>query len=104
MTIGSILGGAFGGAILFFLLIFAFVWFFLPFAVFGIKKLLREDLAIQREIRGALRDLKPAADGPTKACPQCAERVKRPANVCRFCGHEFTSTTATPPPTPLRSP
>lgn len=25
----------------------------------------------------------------TKACPRCAERVKKEALVCRFCGHEF---------------
>ena len=26
----------------------------------------------------------------TKKCPRCAEDVKRAAQVCRFCGHEFT--------------
>lgn len=24
-----------------------------------------------------------------KKCPQCAEKVKKGAKVCRFCGHEF---------------
>jgi hypothetical protein len=24
-----------------------------------------------------------------KTCPKCAERVKRAATVCRFCGHNF---------------
>ena len=24
-----------------------------------------------------------------KKCPQCAERVKRAARACRFCGHGF---------------
>ncbi len=26
----------------------------------------------------------------TKKCPRCAEDVKQAAQVCRFCGHEFT--------------
>lgn len=25
----------------------------------------------------------------TKPCPNCAERVKAEANVCRFCGYQF---------------
>jgi hypothetical protein len=24
-----------------------------------------------------------------KACPQCAEKIKAAAFVCRFCGYEF---------------
>lgn len=24
-----------------------------------------------------------------KSCPQCAEKVKAAAKVCRFCGHQF---------------
>ena len=28
-----------------------------------------------------------------KACPRCAEIVKRAAAVCRFCGHEFDPAT-----------
>jgi len=40
--------------------------------------------------------LQPAAAQATvldeeKTCPQCAERVKVAANVCRFCGHKFVS-------------
>jgi Uncharacterised protein family UPF0547 len=27
--------------------------------------------------------------GDSKACPQCAERVKAAALVCRFCGYTF---------------
>jgi uncharacterized protein UPF0547 len=26
---------------------------------------------------------------PTKRCPDCAEKVKAAARVCRFCGHRF---------------
>jgi hypothetical protein len=29
-------------------------------------------------------------DGLTKHCPDCAEKVKAAALVCRFCGHKFT--------------
>jgi hypothetical protein len=29
--------------------------------------------------------------GPRKDCPRCAESVKRAAQVCRYCGHEFQS-------------
>ena len=30
-----------------------------------------------------------ADDGPTKACPFCAETIKQAARVCRFCGREL---------------
>jgi hypothetical protein len=30
-----------------------------------------------------------------KTCPSCAEKVKNAANVCRYCGHRFTSTSPT---------
>ena len=29
-------------------------------------------------------------DLDTKTCPQCAERIKAAAKVCRFCGHSFS--------------
>jgi len=30
-----------------------------------------------------------ADDGPTQACPFCAETIKQAARVCRFCGREL---------------
>lgn len=30
----------------------------------------------------------------TKACPDCAERVKSVAAKCRHCGHEFAADSA----------
>ena len=36
-----------------------------------------------------LRAARPGADDETKTCPRCAETVKRAAQVCRYCGHEF---------------
>jgi hypothetical protein len=29
------------------------------------------------------------AEDPVKVCPDCAERVKAAARICRFCGHRF---------------
>ncbi|MCA3004590.1 MAG: zinc ribbon domain-containing protein [Phycisphaerales bacterium] len=31
-------------------------------------------------------------DDRTKVCPQCAERIKPQAKVCRYCGERFAST------------
>jgi len=30
-------------------------------------------------------------EGKMKKCPACAELIKRDANVCRYCSHEFAS-------------
>jgi len=35
----------------------------------------------------------PLTGPPEKMCPECAESVKAPAKVCRFCGHKFEITT-----------
>lgn len=38
----------------------------------------------------AERRAKQAVLHDTKPCPKCAERVLKAAQVCRYCGHEFT--------------
>jgi hypothetical protein len=46
----------------------------------------------------------------TKECPDCAERIKAKANVCRFCGYRYPLLSvesipeATPPPEPTPPP
>lgn len=42
-------------------------------------------------------------DGDSKICPQCAEKVKRAAKVCRYCQHAFSAESLiAPPPEALR--
>jgi hypothetical protein len=49
-TIGPVLGGGLGVAIILFLLILAILWFVLPFAVFGTKPKLDETNKLLKEI------------------------------------------------------
>ena len=56
-------------------------------------------LTVTYELRGtAAPDAAPPAvtsdTGDSKVCPRCAESVKRAAQVCRFCGHEFGAPSA----------
>lgn len=39
----------------------------------------------------------PDSSAALKTCPRCAETVKRAAQVCRFCGHEFDGKEPTGP-------
>lgn len=45
----------------------------------------------------AAADAKIVATGDMKACPMCAELVKRAALVCRYCGHSFEAADAHAP-------
>lgn len=58
-------------------LVMAVVWLLLPFAMFGIKPLLRQILAEQR-----LSDLDPDVH---VRCPDCREFVRCDAVKCRHC-------------------
>ena len=40
---------------------------------------------------------KVSVEDEEKTCPQCAERVKAAALVCRFCGYQFPSEKVLPP-------
>ena len=53
-------GGILGVGLVIFGIVFAFVWIFLPFAIFGTKKLLRNIIARQEVTIELLRDIKKA--------------------------------------------
>lgn len=46
-------------------------------------------LSVTYEYRPAPKPQPPALPVDEKTCPQCAERVKAAAKVCRFCNHPF---------------
>ncbi len=56
-----------------FLLVLAILWFFLPFAVFGTKAILKDILQRQAEILAELRAIRRAGDGDN------GDPVKTPA-------------------------
>src|SRR3546814_5361694 len=60
-------------------LVFGLVWLLLPFALFGIKPRLDQQIAELREIRRALdrQSPKPApAHAPVKACRSCSQAMR----------------------------
>src|SRR3546814_19876750 len=67
-------------------LVFGLVWLLLPFALFGIKPRLDQQIAELREIRRALdrQSPKPApAHAPVKACRSCSQAMPLHADTCR---------------------
>ncbi len=60
-----------------------------PIASHGHRK--RDAERIKDLIEAAQTQHLPAttSEGPTKACPFCAETIKQAAKVCRFCGRDM---------------
>jgi hypothetical protein len=60
-----------------------------PIASHGHRK--ADARRIKELIEMAQRGHLPAAtnDGPTRACPFCAETIKQAAKVCRYCGRDL---------------
>jgi predicted amidophosphoribosyltransferase len=48
-----------------------------------------ERLSGTTAVAGAMAQSPSLAAEDTKRCPDCAERVKRDARVCRSCGYRF---------------
>lgn len=67
-----------------FAIILIIVWILLPFAMFGIKPLLRQILDEQRR-------LAPTAKTHVR-CPDCKELVFMEARKCKHCGCALTPT------------
>jgi RNA polymerase subunit RPABC4/transcription elongation factor Spt4 len=85
-----------------------FGWFLLAFIISpllaGLLLALIENLAPQQS-QPETRFLTPVS-ADTKACPRCAETIKKAATVCRFCGYVFpehSSTAPTPSALPATS-
>ena len=64
-------------------------WFFLAILISpllaGLFLLAAKDLKLEQ----AARKTEEVEAAGTKVCPKCAERVKKAALICRFCGNEF---------------
>jgi hypothetical protein len=83
--LGILLSGSFGLAVIIFLIVLAILWFALPFAVFGSKKLLRtqinnqidihnNQLEIIEELKRIRKDLNPSGSEEEKKAELRAER------------------------------
>jgi uncharacterized paraquat-inducible protein A len=62
------------------------VLFVLGLFVNGIKYVRKKQ--VRDDIATIAADVRRRNDG--KECPKCAETVKQAAQICRFCGHEFS--------------
>jgi hypothetical protein len=104
-------GGGYGSgvawiALFLILLVVAGLLYFWPFLVVAILVAVvlpltapPGSLTVTYELRGTpSSDAAPPAaasdNNDSKVCPRCAETVKRAAQVCRFCGHEFDEPSA----------
>lgn len=82
MDDASLLTGGIGLVVVLFLFVLALLWFLLPFAVFGIKDLLKElirETRATREVLQAARTEAAAAMGPRQAPPPPSGRTGPPA-------------------------
>lgn len=84
------------GAIL--LLFVAILWILMPFAVFGTKDLIEEQIKQQKKTNELLERLSLAATGDSVTvspethvkCPDCRELVLKDARKCKHCGCTLT--------------
>ena len=80
--VGGLAGGL-GVIVLIFVIVLIVLWTLLPFAVFGTKKLLRQNLDAQEAILNELRMLngKGPVDGAGSPDPSLLGMTPRPANA-----------------------
>ena len=80
------------------LLFIAILWILMPFAVFGTKDLISEQIKQQKKANELLERLSLAATGDSVAvspdthvkCPDCRELVLKDARKCKHCGCTLT--------------
>ena len=66
-------------------------WFFLCLVLTPLAILVLLALPTLKAAQAQPVRLVEESPGPTKICPQCAEAVKVPAKICRFCRYEFST-------------